>query len=129
MSCQLIQETLPGWAKYLLSQLCLLALLAGAVHGWDMEKEVEYLLDFVEQSECSFVRNGKIYPSMKAREHLEYKYNHVRSRIDSAESFIDNIATKSSFSGRAYVVECGGNRLKAAEWLYGALNTMRSGHP
>ena len=34
-------------------------------------QEIQGLLDFVEHSECRFVRNGSEYPGAQARAHLE----------------------------------------------------------
>ena len=34
-------------------------------------EEIKSLLNFVEHSECQFVRNGEEYPGSRARAHLE----------------------------------------------------------
>jgi hypothetical protein len=40
-------------------------------------QEIKGLLDFVEHSECQFVRNGSEYPGPRARAHLEKKLKAV----------------------------------------------------
>ena len=53
---------------------CLLMLLSShtsAAAG--TTEEIASLLLFIEQSECTFIRNGKHYDALKAREHIEKK--------------------------------------------------------
>jgi len=87
--------------------------------------EIKYLLFFISKSDCTFIRNGKEYTAVKASEHLEYKYNHVKSRIKTADQFIDKIASKSSISKKPYEVRCGDTQFKAEQWLAEALSTHR----
>jgi len=65
--------------------------------------EIRGLLEFIETSDCTFIRNGTEYAGPRARAHLEQKLNYLESknRVKSAEDFIDLAATKSSMSGRA----------------------------
>ena len=88
-------------------------------------EEIEYLLSFVGDSDCIFIRNGKEYPAKEARKHLEMKYNHVKRRIKTADDFIDKIASKSSLSGRLYEVRCDGVTLQTSQWLREALAFCR----
>lgn len=89
------------------------------------ESEIKYLLEFVNSSGCTFIRNGKEYPSDKASEHLEFKYSKVKKRVKTTEVFIEKIASKSSMTGRKYRVSCSGNDLDAEEWLKAALKSYR----
>jgi hypothetical protein len=43
-------------------------------------QEIQGLLDFVERSECRFVRNGSEYPGAQARAHLGKKLNYLEGR-------------------------------------------------
>lgn len=90
-----------------------------------VEKEVQYLLDYVEKSTCTFVRNGQQYTSVKARQHLEKKYNYAKARIPDADTFIDRIASKSSISGKKYMVFCRERQYPAGDWLHSALQIYR----
>lgn len=103
--------------------LCLI-FVTSTCHANDSE-EISYLLNFIGESGCTFIRNGKEYPSLKAREHLTYKYNHVKSRIKTADLFIDKIASKSSISKKPYEVRCNSGRIMAGEWLQNALQIYR----
>jgi hypothetical protein len=93
-------------------------------------QEIKGLLDFVEHSECQFVRNGSEYPGPRAREHLEKKLNYLEGKnlVNSAEDFIDLAATKSSMSGRAYEVRCPQGVEPASTWLKRELQRQRQLH-
>ena len=88
--------------------------------------DIQYLLSFIEQSECIFIRNGSEYDAQDARKHIERKYKHLKSRLNSASDFIEHAASKSSFSGRTYKVKCGDQQLTTRQWLLGALKDYRS---
>ena len=90
------------------------------------DKEVAFLLSYIAESDCIFIRNGDEHQAKAASAHLEMKYNHVRNRIQSAEDFIDKIATKSSFSGSPYEVLCNSARLPTKIWLEEALTAHRT---
>ncbi len=96
------------------------ALVAGpAVAAPDArgEREITHLLDFVAGSDCRFMRAGTEYDPRAARNHLADKYANMRSRIDSAETFIVYVASASSLSGAAYRVRCGGRESETGPWL------------
>lgn len=93
-------------------------------------QEIKSLLDFVEHSECQFVRNGDEFPGPRARAHLEKKLNYLegKNRVNSAEDFIDLAATSSSMSGRAYEVRCPEGAQPARTWLMKELQRQRQLH-
>ncbi|MCP1496381.1 hypothetical protein J2Y86_001088 [Pseudomonas migulae] len=93
-------------------------------------QEIKGLLDFVEHSECQFVRNGSEYPGPRARAHLEKKLNYLEGKnmVNSAEDFIDLAATKSSMSGRTYEVRCPVGVEPASTWLKRELQRQRQSH-
>jgi len=93
-------------------------------------QEIKGLLDFVEHSECQFVRNGDEYPGPRARAHLEQKLRYLEGKnlVNSAEDFIDLAATKSSMSGRAYEVRCSEGVEPANTWLKRELQRQRQLH-
>ena len=96
-----------------------MALVAGT------ESEIGCLLDFVLQSGCTFIRNGTEHSSKETNEHLACKYDKVRPRIGGADSFVDNIATRSSLTRRRYEVCCGRSTRPSAQWLREALAGYR----
>jgi hypothetical protein len=93
-------------------------------------QEIKGLLDFVEHSECKFVRNGSEYPGPRARAHLEKKLDYLEGKdmVTSAEDFIELAATKSSMSGRAYEVRCPAGVEPASTWLRRELQRQRQLH-
>lgn len=85
--------------------------------------EIDFLLDFVATSECTFIRNGKEYPGPEAAKHLKRKYNYAKSRIKTAEIFIEKIASKSSMSKKTYQVRCNESLFLTGLWFKEALET------
>lgn len=80
---------------------------------------IRFLLETVESSQCTFIRNGSHHKASKARKHLERKLNHAGDRIKTAEDFINHLASKSSFSGRPYFIqEKNGTKVAARVWFY-----------
>jgi hypothetical protein len=91
-----------------------------------MEQEISHLLNFIRTSDCVFVRNSRRHDPGEAAEHIQKKYNYLKKRIRSTEDFIDGTATKSSLSGKPYIVICRGRELKTADWLRAELKKYRS---
>ena len=88
-------------------------------------KEIEFLLSFVANSECVFIRNGQEHQSLQASEHLAKKYNYAKSRIKTPEDFIAKIASRSSMSKKPYHVRCEEKELLAEQWFTDALISHR----
>ena len=92
-----------------------------------VEKTINYLLVFVRESNCTFIRNDEDHDSSYAAEHIKKKYDYFKDRIDTPEEFIELCATKSLMSGKVYLVRCEGDRtIPTAEWLRAELNNYRS---
>jgi hypothetical protein len=102
----------------------LFAAVAGA-EGDTADVEIQYLLGYVAESGCTFERNGDSHDAADAADHLRLKYTRGRRYADTAEHFIDRLASRSSWSGKAYSVTCGGNREPSGEWLHRALAEYR----
>jgi hypothetical protein len=104
-----------------------LAAVAGEVPPRENpERVIQYLVDFVTQSDWTFIRNGKEYTGRQAAAHMTKKYKHFKERIQSPEDFIRLAASKSLVSGRAYLVRSReGKELRSEEWLLEALNDYR----
>ena len=97
------------------------------VFGSDMLTEIEHILTFVEKTECQFERNGKMYTGENAVEHIRKKYHYYKDKIDSTERFIELSATKSTISGKHYMILCKGNpKITSQEWLLLELEHYRS---
>jgi hypothetical protein len=95
-----------------------------------MHNEINHLLQYIETSECSFIRNDNFYPGEKAVEHINKKYKHFLGRIQSAEDFIEYSATKSELTGKYYYVKCPDqcpehSRVRLKDWLLVELKKIR----
>jgi hypothetical protein len=116
--------------RSLLIVLATLALLplADAAQTPETQTEISYLLTYVGSSGCDFFRNGSWYDSKQAEGHLRTKYAALSAGggVSTAEEFIEKTATKSSFSGRAYEVRCGGGDIVSShDWLIDTLTRFR----
>ena len=108
--------------------LALAASQAQAAVNAATQAEVGYLLEKVEQSGCRFNRNGSWYDSHQARAHLQKKYDYMAKRdlVKDTETFIDQGASRSSMSGKAYQIQCpGAAPVDAGSWLREALKRKR----
>ena len=98
----------------------------------NVQTEIEYLLQYIETSGCSFYRNGTWYDGAHAGAHLRTKYDYLASRdnISTAEDFIDKAATKSSVSGKPYKIRCAdGLEVESGPRLRQVLAQYRSQSP
>ncbi len=89
-------------------------------------EEIANLLQYIEESKCTFIRNGNQYNSLAAREHIEKKYNYYKKRITTAEEFIQYSATKSTLTGKPYKVFCDEVGMNSSDWLNVELDKMRA---
>lgn len=105
---------------------CLLSIAAPT--SAPVRAEIEALLSKLQASGCQFNRNGSWYSGSEAKVHLLRKLEYVEGKgtVQSTEHFIELAASKSSFSGRAYQVRCGGQAPVASQvWLIQQLAFVR----
>jgi hypothetical protein len=110
----------------------LVALLLAAPTAPAVRAEIDQLLGRLEASGCRFNRNGSWHPAAEAKSHLLRKLEYVegRSGVASAEQFIALAASRSSVSGKPYLVECApAQAVESAAWLTSQLREMRGGRP
>ncbi len=94
--------------------------------GESQRDEVRHLLDFVRDSGCAMERNGKRYSGEDAYTHIRKKYHYFRDEIQSSEDFIEYSATKSTLSGKYYLVFCDSDPpMRSKDWLVDELNAFR----
>lgn len=107
---------------------CVMSLLAfnTSYASVDYKIEIRHLLSYIENSQCTFIRNGSSHDAVNAKKHIEKKYNYLESRIDTTEGFIKYTATKSSISGKQYKVMCAGKDYLVGQWLSDELRQYRS---
>ena len=84
----------------------------------ELERTIQYLIDQVARSECTFIRNEKFYGAKEAAEHLKAKAKYFKKEIQTPEDFIRLAGTKSIVSGDDYFVRTKeGKELRCADWL------------
>lgn len=92
------------------------------------QAEVTHLFAYLAGSNCQFNRNGSWYPAPDAAAHLKKKYDYLADKgvISTSESFIELGASKSSVSGKPYLVKCGqAQPVESAPWLGAELARYR----
>ncbi|MES2671677.1 MAG: DUF5329 domain-containing protein [Pseudomonadota bacterium] len=112
--------------------LAVSAVAASAAPSPKAQREIDGLIAALGDSGCEFERNGSWHDAKTARAHLQKKYDYLRRRgmADTAESFIERGASKSSMSGKPYRVRCPGKAVDtAAHWFEQRLRTLRAEPP
>lgn len=115
--------------------LSLFSFSASAAQPLSEKQKVDKLLDIIEKSNLTFIRNGKEYNSKKARKHLEYKYNYVtkgfwfwtKPQKITAIKFIEKLASSSSTTGKLYFIKTKeGIEVPSGDWLKSRLKEIES---
>ncbi len=91
-----------------------------------LSSQINYLMESMHKSDCLFVRNGKAYPKDKAAKHLKKKWLYAKDGIDTIDAFINEIASKSWFTGREYQVICEDKLTSSENWLKHQLSGYRA---
>lgn len=97
---------------------------------------IDALLETVRVSGVVFIRNGKEYTSQEAYDHMREKLKNAQNSWMApprekwtAVMFIDKVASKSSLSGKPYLVRFSdGRTIESREWLLAQLREMESKH-
>ncbi len=88
-------------------------------------QKIESLIAFIAKQEGVFLRNGGAYTPGQAAEHLRMKWKKGGSAIKTAEMFIEQLATTSSVSGKAYQIRLkNGQTVNLAPMLRGELKRI-----
>ena len=110
----------------LASLLVVLPILLQPARAESMDDEIDFLLDAVATSGCTFIRNGREHDAEDARDHLQTKRRRGKRYFDSTEEFIERLASKSSMSGKPYMIRCGGaDAVAARDWFTALLDEHR----
>jgi len=89
--------------KYL---ILLFFIVTSTYANYGYEKEIDYLINEISKSNCTFERNKKTYKSKKVTSHILYKKEYFKDKINTTEEFIKYSATKSEISGKKYKIKC-----------------------
>ncbi|MGG4608539.1 DUF5329 family protein [Providencia sp. Me31A] len=77
------------------------------------------LAELGKQQNLTFTRNGTEHSAVDAEAHLRLKLRKTEKRLNTAEQFIDNVASKSSITGEEYQVkDAQGNMVSANKYLH-----------
>jgi hypothetical protein len=114
--------------RYVLtSLLAVLLVMAQPARAESMDDEIDFLLESVANSGCTFIRNGREHDADDARDHLQTKRRRGKRYFDTTEEFIERLASKSSMSGKPYSIRCGdADAVPAGDWFMALLNERRS---
>jgi len=89
-----------------------------AIAPFTEKDKIAALLGAVEKSKATFIRNDQEYPASAARQLMEYKLKKTGDQIKTAQDFIDQLATRSSTTGRVYQIRLpDGRTTESAFWL------------
>ena len=113
--------------RFLLSLILLATSSFSSSGQTEAEKEIRWLIQAVRDSDCQFDRNGTLHSAESAANHLELKYSRGKRYADSAEAFIERLASQSSLTGEPYRMICEGSAMPAANWLTTKLDEMQTG--
>src|SRR3982750_2509568 len=65
------------------------------------QQKIQALISSIETLKGAvFIRNGSEYDGKKAADHMRAKLKYAGDKIQTAEEFIDELASKSSMSGK-----------------------------
>ncbi|MDR1607518.1 MAG: DUF5329 family protein [Deltaproteobacteria bacterium] len=78
--------------------------LAEALPASELTRVYNFLDLLGQENDLIFIRNGREFKVAKAVAHLKRKLNAVAKRLQTAEEFIDQVASTSSSSGRPYLI-------------------------
>jgi hypothetical protein len=97
------------------------AVALGAAGGWRAVSErgrIDAAINRVQTSPLTFIRNDKEYDGKAAAQHLKNKLERAGDRIKTFDQFVEHIATKSSISGKPYLVKLeDGKTVELAAWI------------
>ena len=90
--------------------------------------EVDGLLARLQSSACEFNRNGSWHSAAEAKTHLLRKLGYLEDKnlVKTTEQFIELGASKSSASGKPYLVRCpNAAAVPSGDWLLQQLKALR----
>ena len=90
------------------------------------QSKIDWLLDQVERSAATFIRNGKEYDAKKAVSHLKTKLLFAGKRVQTARDFIAGIASHSEETGKPYEIRFpDGKTMLVGDWLSARLAALK----
>jgi hypothetical protein len=116
--------------KIVVTAFVILALFSGVVSAQDNieKKKIEFLISAIQNLKgAKFIRNGAEYDGKQAVQHIRMKLQYVGSKVQTADDFIRLCASKSSITGKPYMIRFSdGKTITSEEYLRGKLNKYYS---
>ncbi len=92
------------------------------------QASIDWLLDQINNSKATFIRNGKEYDAAKAVSHLKTKLMFAGRRVQTVRQFIVGVASHSEQSGKNYEIRTSdGKQGPMAMWLMERLAIYEQG--
>lgn len=90
-------------------------------------QQVEYLIDTIAKLDgATFIRNDGEYTAANAAALMRFRWERDKGKLKTAEQFVEELATKSSTTGKPYVIRFkDGNEIKSGEYLLKKLAEIR----
>lgn len=96
-----------------------------SIRPYTEQQKIDEVLQVIEKSNVTFIRNGSDHSAHEAAEHLKKKLAYVGDKVQTAKDFINELATASSFTGRPYMVKLDdGREVTSHEWLMARLSEI-----
>jgi Family of unknown function (DUF5329) len=111
---------------FLLGCLCAGSAGVGALPPPAEQARIERLIRLIEtHPSAQFLRNGKAYSPSEAGRFLRGKLAKMGEHVNTAQDFIDQIASSSSTSGQVYQIRLtGGRTVASGDFLSDELKRM-----
>lgn len=117
------------FAPLVVAALLVAPVLTAAPLAAAQRSEIDALMATMQSSACEFNRNDSWHNAAEAKAHLMRKLDYLEGKnaVHSTEQFIELGASKSSLSGQAYQVKCGGAApVDSKTWFTTQLKLIRS---
>ena len=92
------------------------------------QQKIQALISSIETLKGAvFIRNGSEYDGKKAADHMRAKLKYAGDKIKTAEEFIDELASKSSMSGKPYQIRyADGRTVNSADYFHAELRKLEA---
>jgi hypothetical protein len=106
----------------------LTALVLSAASALTEDQKIEKLIQTVgDVKDAVFIRNGTEHTPAQAAQHMRNKWERAKDQVKTAEEFIDKLASKSSTSGKPYLIRFkDGRELESGTFLREELKKLTS---
>lgn len=116
--------------NFVVIAIAILAFCSGMAAAQNpIEKEkIHYLLSSVENLKgAKFIRNGSEHDGKEAAKHLRLKLQNAGEKVQSADDFIRFCASKSSMSGKPYMIRFpDGETIKTEDYFRAKLREFKA---